>query len=301
MQWENDRHQFRDQATGLRCVAQIALVIDIARTMQRDHGVVGWEVEAARQRFKPHASLREKLEQGVDHDVADEVDPLTLDPLGDQVLVGIWARSEQPLRQSIGEDAVDLLRHRPIPDRNPASTCATGIPTLDAASVAPRVALTSPTTTTMSAGVPYEMAFEPDEHASGLFGMSPGSDPELDIRRAHMQIFEEGSGHEFVVVLTGVYQLGGALTAVERGEQWSHLDEVRSSGNYAGDPRWRHRLVRSGSPSTKSRYHDVRSHFSDSRCSLRSAQNGRSSVPERSSTFWRNSAGRSRPNSNVKP
>ena len=51
---------------------------------------------------------------GVEHHVATPDDQLTGDSLSPQVVIGGLSRSEAHVTQMIGNDPVDLFRHRPV-------------------------------------------------------------------------------------------------------------------------------------------------------------------------------------------
>ena len=53
-------------------------------------------------------------QQGVDHGVADEEDPLLRHPRPAQVGVSKLAGGEEPVGDAVGDHAVDLLRHGPV-------------------------------------------------------------------------------------------------------------------------------------------------------------------------------------------
>ena len=90
-------------------------------------------------------------EQGVDHDVADHEDRRLRRPLPDGGSRRHPLTARAGCGHTVGDEPVDLLGHGAVERlRSPASTCATGTPSLAATRAAARVELTSPTTTTMS-------------------------------------------------------------------------------------------------------------------------------------------------------
>ncbi len=102
--------------SGERChdASQLVALVDVGWAMQGHEHVLA---AADRKRLPRPAVLGARLEaaQGVDHGVADEVDPAFIDALGDEVRRGFGAVGEEEVGEPIGEDAVDLLGHRPVP------------------------------------------------------------------------------------------------------------------------------------------------------------------------------------------
>ena len=56
----------------------------------------------------------QEVTQRIDHDVADKVDASARTPFLEQVLDGVLFGNEEKVGDSIGEDAVDFLRHGAI-------------------------------------------------------------------------------------------------------------------------------------------------------------------------------------------
>ena len=76
----------------------------------------------------------------------------SLDAAPPEIVAGRLAGRKEPVRHGVGDDAIDLLRHRPVPERIPASTCATGTPALRATTAQASDEFTSPTTRHRSLG-----------------------------------------------------------------------------------------------------------------------------------------------------
>ena len=57
---------------------------------------------------------RQIVDQGIDHDVADELDLLPGDAFPEQVFVGVLRGGQEQVGQGVGHQAVDLLRHGPV-------------------------------------------------------------------------------------------------------------------------------------------------------------------------------------------
>ena len=78
------------------------------------------------------------------------------------------------------------------------------------------VELTSPTTTTTSAGQRADERFERHHHARGLLGVRARTDAEVFVGRADVELVEEDLAHRLVVVLAGVHQHRLGPGVVER-------------------------------------------------------------------------------------
>ena len=111
-------------------------------------------------------------------------------------------------------------------ERSPASTCATGTPSLAATTLHAMVEFTSPTTTTASTGVACQPGLERSHDASGLHGMGSTAHAEVDVGLGKAEHFEEAARHRGVVVLAGVHEerLDAARGAGAKDRR--HLHEV---------------------------------------------------------------------------
>ncbi len=95
-------------------IGQGIRVVDVGRPVQCHHRVVaGLEVPCSG--GVQFLGAGQRVHQGVDHYVADAVDALGGHPLGSEVLVRVRRRCEQQVGQPVGDDAVYLLRHAPVP------------------------------------------------------------------------------------------------------------------------------------------------------------------------------------------
>ena len=54
---------------------------------------------------------REEALEGVNHDIADQIDSLLGSAFSEQVFHAAGLRDEKKIRQGIGENAIDLFRH----------------------------------------------------------------------------------------------------------------------------------------------------------------------------------------------
>jgi hypothetical protein len=110
---EDDRNLGLDACDRGQENRQRSLVVHVARPVQGQGDVLpGRETEAAED--VRLAGQLPVAEQGVDHHVAHEVHLARRDALAGQVLVAGWLRGEEEVRDRVGQDAIDLLRHAPI-------------------------------------------------------------------------------------------------------------------------------------------------------------------------------------------
>ncbi len=110
------------------------------------------------------------------HQVTDE-DDAVVHTLGRQVGHGRRRRCEQPARQMVGDDAVDLLRHgrgRRSAGRPPRAPQE--CPVLAAASAPASVEFVSPTTSTASGRSAARIGSRATQHAPGLVGPAATAD-----------------------------------------------------------------------------------------------------------------------------
>ena len=158
------------------------------------------------------AGLGQKALQGIDHHVADHVQVLFRVPLTAQIHHARRFRNKQQIGDGVGHDAVDLFGMERSKLRKPASTWATGTPSLTAASVAAIVELTSPTTTTRSnrplPGGPCSRNASNRSRIRAVLRLFPRAYFEVNVGRRHLQFPEEDGGQIIVVVLTGVTSVG---------------------------------------------------------------------------------------------
>ena len=113
-------------------------------------------------------------------------------------------------------------------ERRPDSMWATATRSLVAASAAAMVELTSPATSTRSAGCSSRSASMPVSTAGGLLGVGAGADAEVGVGLAHPEPLDEAARERPVVVLAGVQEPDrDPLGRLQRGDHRRRLDEVR--------------------------------------------------------------------------
>ena len=117
--------------------------------------------------------------------------------------------------------------------RRPASTWATGTPSLTAVRAQAIVELTSPTTTTASGRCSSTTGSNRFITSAVWHGVAARSHPQVDVGPGNLQLLEEQLRHPLVVVLAGVDEVGlDAGTALDLPHQRGDLHEV---GPGAGD------------------------------------------------------------------
>ena len=140
----------RDLMHGLQNRFEPIWIVDVGRTMQREHCVVPLLEPQLFVCLKRDGTV-EMRPQCVDHHVAHHVDSLRGDSLVLQIPHGGRLGGEENIRNRVGHEPIDLFGHRTVETPAiPASTCATRMPNFDAVSAAATVEFTSPTTTNRS-------------------------------------------------------------------------------------------------------------------------------------------------------
>ena len=85
-------------------------IIDIGRTVQRNQQAICGDCDSL-----GWTAQRQGPSQGVNHHIADKVYFCIRNTFAAQIVIGIDRGSEQAIRQLIGDDAVEFLRHGAIP------------------------------------------------------------------------------------------------------------------------------------------------------------------------------------------
>ena len=183
--------------------------------MQGDEDeAAGLDPEPRRRPQAPEAVL--EGDQGVDHRVADEVHALVGDPLGAQVLDRLVAVQEEQLGELVGDDPVQLLRHRAVEAAQAGLDVGDRYVHLrrgqrrrqgrvDVARDDDQVGLLG-----------GQHRLEPLDRARRLLGVAAGADLEHVVGLGHAQLLEEDLRHQPVVVLPGVDDGVAALGQARR-------------------------------------------------------------------------------------
>ena len=183
----------------------------------------------------PEAVL--ERDQGVDHRVADEVHALLGDALGAQVLDRLVAVQEEQLGELVGDDPVDLLRHRAVE----AAQAGLDVGDRDAhlrrgqrrrqgrVDVAGDDDQVGP--------LVGEHRLEPLHRARRLLGVAARADLEHVVGLGHAELLEEHVRHQPVVVLAGVDDgvTGVGQARPQRPDHRRRLDQVRPRADHVED------------------------------------------------------------------
>ena len=216
-------------ARGLR-------VVDVAGSMKRRD-----EVVAGQSQLLAHPDRIEAVEVGqecVDHGVADEMDALGGHALAGEVRDRIGARAQQEIGEAVGDDPVDLLRHRHV------EGAQSGFDVCDRDAELARgdgcgeggvdVAVDDDQLGTSG----QHLGFEAHEERCGLLSVASRADTEVDVGPRQVELAEEHLRHAVVVVLARVHQ---ALPGTASGQGSDHGSRLGEVGTGPGDVQQGHR------------------------------------------------------------
>ncbi len=148
---------------------------------------------------------------------------------------------EEQLGEVIGDDPVDLLRHRAVEAPQPGLDVADRDPEPGRAERRGegRVDVAGNQDEVRSLVAKHRL--QPLEHARGLLAVAARADPEHVVRLRYPELLEEDLRHRPVVVLAGVddHRRVGAEALPGRRDDRRHLDQVRPRADDVSDP---HRL-----------------------------------------------------------
>jgi hypothetical protein len=226
-------------------------MVNEGRAVQGDQPVLGGRVQALQ--HVGGERLVQVGQQRVHHHVADPEHPPGLDALGGQVVVGVRRRGEQPVRQRVGEDAVDLLRHAPVARAQPGLQVGDGDLQLGRDQRAGDRGVHVADHHHRVAPAPGQPGLEPEHHGRGLLGVGAGPDAEVDVRGGDPEVGEEPVGHALVVVLAGVDQAGLQPDRVQGAQHRGDLHEVRPGARDDGESHRRPRSRPSSSATSSPR------------------------------------------------
>src|SRR5882672_3039831 len=226
---EHDRELTRQLHERADQLGELVALIDIGRAVQRDDGEWPLEIQAPA-RVRSFDFCAQHLER-VDHDVADAVDLVCRDALGQQVGVCIPGGRPQKIADRIGYEAIDLLGHAPVAaaqaglqvhDRDPQLRPNHG-------AGGGRIDVAHHHNGVRTLALAHN--FVSDHGASGLLRVRAAADFQVMGRLRQAQVAEEGLRHVRVIVLAGVHDARGAPAfpgqCVVQGR---HLHEVRARG-----------------------------------------------------------------------
>src|SRR5258706_9802164 len=163
--------------------------------------------EAAKSReLGRNPGLRQQANERVNHHVAHTMNLLRRDAFAAQIFVGVGRRREQQIRELVGYEAVDLLRHSSIPRAQAGLEVRDWDAKLgtDQSRSHRRVHIAIDHD---PVGVPLEHdRFETQHHLRRLLRLTARPDGEVHIRFRHLQLAEKHVRHARVIVLTSMYQ-----------------------------------------------------------------------------------------------
>ncbi len=191
--------------------AQHLRLVDECRPVERDEpeGVVDPEAGARVGRASPV----EVSEKAVDHDVPDQPDTRFVDTLGAEVRVCVLRRREEPGRESVDDDTVDLLRHRAVVRAKPGLDVRHRDVPLDRDERAAERGVHVSDDDDAVGAVRVQPCLERRHHGRGLRAVRSGPDLEVDVGLRDAEIGEQRVRHGVVVVLPRVHQEGVAPRA----------------------------------------------------------------------------------------
>ena len=175
--------------------------------------------------------------QRVDHHVADERDALGRNALAREVRRGRPLGGVEQVGDLVGEDAVDLLRHRAVEAAQARLHVHDRDVLLHRHQAAGERGVHVADDEHRGGPVLVEHRFEAAHDLGGLHRVRAGAHLEVQVGRGQPQVGEEPVAHRRVVVLAGVHEHGArhARVARERGEQRRHLHEVGPCADDAED------------------------------------------------------------------
>jgi hypothetical protein len=167
-------------------------------------------------------------DEGVDHRVADVVDPGLVDTLGDQIVPALRRVDEEQPGELVGHDPIDLLRETAVEAPQARLDVTHGQHELRGCQRRGRRRVHVARDEHYVRLRLQQHRLEPLHHAGRLLCVRPGPDTERVVRLAHAELLEEDLGHLPVVVLTCVHQ--------------DVLELVRAPGQLRGDRRDLHHV-----------------------------------------------------------
>jgi hypothetical protein len=235
MHGENDGQRLGDPGQLPHRLGQKRPVHE-CRPVQRDDQVLALRETVVRGRAERVDAVAHRDER-VDHRVADVVDPGRAPAFREQVVTRFRRVDEQELRELVGDDPVDLLRHRTVEraearlhvaDREQKLACGQrgGHGRVHVARHEHDVRL----------GLQQDR-LEPLHDRGRLLRVRPGPDAERIFRLPHAELLDEDLGHLAVVVLAGVdedvFEL--VATPAELSRDRCDLHHVRPRADHGQD------------------------------------------------------------------
>ncbi len=179
--------------------------------------------------------LLEVEQERIDHDVADEKDPLGPHSLAQQIRLRFRRGRETVAREDIGDHAVDLLGHREIEAPEPRLDVGDGDERLRRDERACQGRVHVPDDDDEIGTLARDDRFERDHDPRGLLRVGSGADAEMNIGLGKLEIVEEDPRHVLVVVLPRMDQRAFEAAALpELADERRRLHEIRAGADDDG-------------------------------------------------------------------
>src|SRR5580658_7775711 len=151
-------------------------------------------------------SLRQKLHERVDHDVADKENLLCGDALALEILISVWRWCEEQVGELIGNKPVDLLRHLAIegPQSRLHMSDADSKLCADQRGGNRRIDVPIDKHNIRLAREDHRLELGHDR--SRLLRVRTGTDIQALVGRGNLKRLKEDVGHQSVIVLSCVHQ-----------------------------------------------------------------------------------------------
>jgi hypothetical protein len=179
--------------------------------------------------------------EGVDHDIADHVDLIRADALGEEVLVGVGRWRPEHIDDRIRHHAVDFLGHSSVTAPEPGFKVHDRDPQLGAYHRAGGRGIDVADDYNPVRAVLHADLLVGDHDAAGLLGVGAAADAEVEVGSGNAEVLEDCFRHVAVIVLAGVHEHGiRPVRGLQRVIQRCHLHEVGSGGGDQVDGYWVH-------------------------------------------------------------
>ena len=226
MDRKDDRQPPADRSQRAEQLVEHVGVVDVGGAMQ------GEDRERAAGQAQPlddrrGAPAHPRRQQGVGHDVADEVDLLRCGAFAQEVGAGSLLGDEQDVGHGVGEHAVDLFRHRAIEAAQAGLDVDDRDAELHGGEGGGQRGVHVADDQHGIGARRRQHGLQAPHHLGGLHGVRAGADLQVVVGDRQVEVAEELPGHRLVVVLTGVHQRrrdGGMAPHLP--QQRADLDEV---------------------------------------------------------------------------
>jgi hypothetical protein len=165
--------------------------------------------------------------QGIDHDIANEMDGFAGAALFEEVVDGILFGDKEIVGDGVGEDAVDLFGHGAVEAAEAGFDVGDANAEFDSSEGDGDGGIDVPDDENEMGLVLEKHGFDALKDFGRLGGVGAGTDLEIDVRRGDAHLLEEDVGEFFVVVLARVDEdgldLGMALHFAHEGSDFGEV------------------------------------------------------------------------------